>query len=426
MAMDTWIGAVFAYFGKGGLVLCCATIALSVFLWNVQKQRVRKDQTLCAAVRHYLCVKALYVLGYVLRRRLTSATCNVAEVQRSFLLKQLQSNCNTDYGKKYEFASMRSVEEYTDQHPLTRYVHYAPYVERMLKGEKNVLTKEEPVVFGVSSGTSGEGCKTIPTSKHQRLQFFLHAVSVLYCCLLDAYPQVATRLRKSMKIFYNPSKWRTSKGGVKVGPNSSTPSSMKGLLHMYSTPAPGFEVVTEPEALYVHLLFALKDRELGMIEGNFASIVYNALKTLQKELPDLLRDITQGTLNPALDIPKDVRVQLEALLKPDPDRANEIREAFVEGVAGVCGRIWPQLSAVLTADSGTFAPYSDKLRTTFLKGVPLYSPVYAATEGLVGINLWPDQLPSRYLLHPSVHFFEFIPEELCADEQPRTLLMHQV
>lgn len=49
--------------------------------------------------------------------------------------------------------------------------------------------------------------------------------------------------------------------------------------------------MTEPEALYVQLLFALSDRNLGMVEANFASLVYNAFKALEVHWPALVEDI---------------------------------------------------------------------------------------------------------------------------------------
>ena len=37
-------------------------------------------------------------------------------------------------------------------------------------------------------------------------------------------------------------------------------------------------VCSEPEALYIHLLFGLMDENLGIIESNFASTVYTGFK----------------------------------------------------------------------------------------------------------------------------------------------------
>ena len=35
-----------------------------------------------------------------------------------------------------------------------------------------------------------------------------------------------------------------------------------------------FRILSEPEALYIHLLFALLDPNIGVIESNFAATVY--------------------------------------------------------------------------------------------------------------------------------------------------------
>ena len=44
-----------------------------------------------------------------------------------------------------------------------------------------------------------------------------------------------------------------------------------------------------------------------------------------------------------------------------------------------------------------------------MTGTPTYSPLYAATEGFIGVNIWPMEDQRRYLLHPKAMFFEFIP-----------------
>ncbi|XP_076446543.1 GH3 domain-containing protein-like [Babylonia areolata] len=399
-----------------------SAVGTGLLLYDVQRKRVYTDQKFSDALRHYLTVNSLAFIGYVFQRKLETATKNVAKVQEEFLLKQLQENADTEYGKLYNFAAIKTAEDFIRAHPLTRYPHYKPYVDRMMSGEKMVLTKDTPVVFAVTSGTSGTA-SIIPMVKKQREVFFLEGISVLYRCMVDAFPD-SSYLNKDFKIFYNPV-WRMSESGIKVGPNSATPSESKGLLHIYSTPEPAFEILSEPEALYVHLLFALRDRHIGMIEANFASLVFNAFKTLEHRVSDLVADIRNGTLNPNLALPADVRARLEALLSPDPDRAAEIQRAMEGGIEGAGKRLWPDLHVVLCTDTGTFTLYGQKLRDTFLKDVPLYSPIYGASEGLLGINIWPTSLPSMYLLHPCAQFFELIPVAHSEEDQPETLRLGQ-
>lgn len=57
-------------------------------------------------------------------------------------------------------------------------------------------------------------------------------------------------------------------------------------------------------------------------------------------------------------------------------------------------------------------------------GVPIYTPVYISSEALMGINIWPDD--DKYLLIPRTTFYEFIPIECSDQQQPSTLLLHQV
>jgi len=65
--------------------------------------------------------------------------------------------------------------------------------------------------------------------------------------------------------------------------------------------------MNEPEALYVHLLFGLKDRNLGILEANFAQIVYSGLFALEAQWKLLVEDIELGRVNPDLKIEGDVR-----------------------------------------------------------------------------------------------------------------------
>lgn len=56
----------------------------------------------------------------------------------------------------------------------------------------------------------------------------------------------------------------------------------------------------------------------------------------------------------------------------------------------------------------------------------IYSPIYAATEGFVGMNIWPYSEERNYLLVPKALFYEFIPIDKSMEETPDTLLLHEV
>lgn len=372
---------------------------------------------------HYIGNTTLSFIGWWQQRKLEKDTKDIKSTQNRFLLERLLNNADTVYGKEFKFSEIKSREDFVKQHPLTRISHYADYIERMMSGEKNILTVSQPVIFAVTSGTSGKS-SLLPMTKPQRLKFFLQGVAIAYYYMTEAYPKIMN-LQKVLKFFYTP-KWRTSPSGIPVGPNSSSPTNSKSLLNLYSTPPVAYAILSEPEALYIHLLFALRDPNIGILEANFSSIVYNSLSALVYHWKSLADDIEQGHVSASLKIEDTIRQELDKLLNPDKQRADEIRSAFKDGRIGLVKRLWPNCNTVLGADTGTFALQGDMLRETFCKGIPLYSPLYAASEGLLGINIWPLQRPSRYLLALKSMFFEFIPVEKSDENQPETNFLDQV
>jgi len=50
-------------------------------------------------------------------------------------MDNLVKNTATLYGKEFGFENMNSVAEFRKQHPLTRYSHYQPYVEKIQNGD---------------------------------------------------------------------------------------------------------------------------------------------------------------------------------------------------------------------------------------------------------------------------------------------------
>lgn len=348
----------------------------------------------------------------------------MTETQNKLLLGRLKENAETQYGREYKFLEIQTREEYVKQHPLTYISHYEPYIQQMMKGEEKVLTSRQPVIFAVTSGTSGKS-SILPMTKHQGFMFFIQGISVVYHSLLKTFPE-NNNLQKTLKFFYTP-KWRKSECGILIGPNSSSPTNSKHLLNIYSTPKAGFEILREPEALYVHLLFGLTDKSLGMLEANFSSLILSSFDALYRYWSDIADDIERGEVNPKLNIDESVRKELNAALTPNPQRANEIRDVMKTGSkVGIGKRLWPDCNLILSADSGSFDLPAKILRETYCEGIPIYSPLYAASEGLLGLNIWPKNHPSRYLLAVQSMFFEFIPVEHSTEDQPSTLFMDQV
>ncbi|XP_076154644.1 GH3 domain-containing protein [Alosa pseudoharengus] len=393
-------------------------------IWRDIRWRVKgENRTVGGLLSQYFAVKVVGWLGKRQRAKLETDTQDIRRAQEETLLKRLQKNANTLYGKQYDFSSIKDCEVFRQRHPVTEYKHYRDLVKRVAAGEESVLIAERPLILAMTSGTSGQSSMLLST-KDTNTEFFLQGVCVCLDAMRRAFPATES-LQRTLKLFYMPT-LRHSEAGIPIGPNSSTPASSRHMLHLYTTPEPAFRVPSERDTLYLHLLFALKDRSLGTLESNFASTVFYAFRALQERWEELLTDIELGRVNPALQLEPDVRAALEKLVAVDPGRAAELRAHGEGGFEGIVLRVWPQLNLVLAVDSGSNQIYGEMLRQHYCKGVPFYSPFYAATEGLIGVNLWPEQKRRQYLLCPRSMFCEFLPEASLDEEDPQTLLMDQV
>lgn len=102
-------------------------------------------------------------------RRFTSP-CDIRKVQTEYLLKLLHKNAETVYGRKYGFESIRSYEDFAKRVPLSVYEDYEPYIREMADGKRAVLTKEDVLLFELTSGSSGSK-KMIPYTKTLKKEF---------------------------------------------------------------------------------------------------------------------------------------------------------------------------------------------------------------------------------------------------------------
>ena len=65
----------------------------------------------------------------------------------------------TEFGKKYDFTSIHSVSEFQQRVPVHSYEDVKPYIERMMKGEPNLLCPGKVTYFSRSSGTTNNKSK---------------------------------------------------------------------------------------------------------------------------------------------------------------------------------------------------------------------------------------------------------------------------
>lgn len=88
--------------------------------------------------------------------------------QMKLLRGFLDRSQNTDFGRSHGFSSIRTYEAFARSVPVGDYDSFWPSIERMMKGEKNVLVPEVIRYYGNSSGASTKGkSKFLPISDRQ-------------------------------------------------------------------------------------------------------------------------------------------------------------------------------------------------------------------------------------------------------------------
>jgi hypothetical protein len=87
------------------------------------------------------------------------------EVQEEWFEQLISMAESTEWGRKYQYKSIENLNQFKERVPIQTYDTLKPYIERMLKGEKNVLWPSEIRWFAKSSGTTSDRSKFIPVSE---------------------------------------------------------------------------------------------------------------------------------------------------------------------------------------------------------------------------------------------------------------------
>ncbi len=89
---------------------------------------------------------------------------NAKKNQEQLLLSLIKHAEKTLFGRTHQFEEIKSVEDFQNRVPVSDYEDLKPYIEKVKKGQRNILWTETPEYFAKTSGTTS-GAKYIPISK---------------------------------------------------------------------------------------------------------------------------------------------------------------------------------------------------------------------------------------------------------------------
>ena len=107
------------------------------------------------------------ILSWIMKKRIHQIEFFMKypnEVQEEWLFNLINGARNTEWGRKYDYKSIETREEFVNRVPLQNYDTLKPYIERMMQGEENILWFSEIKWFAKSSGTTSDKSKFIPVS----------------------------------------------------------------------------------------------------------------------------------------------------------------------------------------------------------------------------------------------------------------------
>jgi hypothetical protein len=100
----------------------------------------------------------------IVNRRLNKLRKNAVELQQKTFEYLIQHAKNTAFGKAHHFEQINTYEDFKKNVPVFDYEDLRPYIERVTKGEEDVLWPGKPAYLAKTSGTTS-GVKYIPISK---------------------------------------------------------------------------------------------------------------------------------------------------------------------------------------------------------------------------------------------------------------------
>ena len=353
-----------------------------------------------------------------------------AETGETLLRKILRDNMDTEYGRKYGFADIQSYEAYKARVPVITYDNIAAEVNRMVNGEKNILTAYPCTHMNITSGTVGAP-KYIPMTAPQ-LQVFLkynkHYMDAFYAEKLgDAW--------MDGKIFCTAQGTsRTAESGITIGDASAVMASyVQGgrqgldtqLRRLYTSPVEAAVPLPGTDARYLHARFALAEKNITGIVTAFYVMLVQYLHYIGENYTMLIHDIETGTIDTSIELPEEARASLAAKIVPMPERAAELREIFKNGSNFKFAKsIWPKLCFVYGVGGDGFSPYAATLRRLYIDdSVTFLLAGICASEGLWSVPVDIDSEDAA--LVPGSAFMEFLPVE-AGDDFSRCVTMDKL
>ncbi len=298
------------------------------------------------------------------------------DTQQRVLMDLVKTHADTEWGRMHGFAKLKSPADYARKVPVQTYLSFQPYIERMMRGEADVLCEGFVEWFAKSSGTTGAVSKYLPVTEESLMENHVKSAWDTLAFLYDNNPDCNVFAHKSLV--------------------------MGGTFY----PDEGYPAVTICD------ISALLVRQMPLVGRLF-----------------YVPDPRVATLR---NWEEKIGMMSEMLLEEDISMIGGVptwTNIFLQNVLAASGKssifdIWPNLETYVHGGVN-FEPHRQQFDHYFSSKKFYYQEIYNASEGFFGIQ---NDLQDNGLLLmlDSGTYFEFMPKSEWNTEQPRTITLQEV
>jgi hypothetical protein len=298
-----------------------------------------------------------------------------ALAQRNVLQHLITQAQYTEFGRKYSFSKLFTVKDFKKRVPIHEYDDIKPYINRMMKGEENILWNTPINWFAKSSGTTSDKSKFIPISDESLKDIHFKASKDVLTNYYKNFPDSDLLTGKSL-VVGGSHQVSTLYEDIQYGDLSA--------VLMQNTPFWG-QWIRTPE-----LRIALLDEWESKIERLAQSTIHENVTSLA-------------------GVPTWTIILIKRIL--EISGKNTLKE------------VWPNLELYIHGGV-SFTPYREQLDR--LIGTPInYLETYNASEGFFAAQNMPDDEGMLLFMDHGI-FYEFLPAEEYKKSNPKTIGLKHV
>lgn len=298
-------------------------------------------------------------------------------VQTELLYKLLQEAKHTEWGKKHDFANISNYNDYIAKVPLQTYEDIEPFVQRIKKGEQNILWPSEIKWFAKSSGTSTGKSKFIPVSKESLENCHYKGGKDLLAIYHNNHPESKLILGKTLVVG----------GSSKLNQLNGGNSYFGDLSAIIMKNFPFWVEIRRVPELSVALM-----------------------EEWEEKIEKMATSTTKEDVSNISGVPSWTLVLLKRILAIN--KTDNILN------------IWPNLELYMHGGIN-FSPYKEQFKSIIPSSKMNYYENYNASEGYFGIQDQPNSDEMLLMLDYGI-YYEFIPIEHAEENQPKTIALEAV